>query len=228
MKNTAILIFLMLFGVAAFELLPVIEHARIVVPEEIYVGKDCGCGCILQSRPWYSRFNYWFWLWVFSVPVFIFSVKPDAPKWQRITRTLIAIGFCYATINMAVHLMWDIRNGPFWVVDGHPWQKSWDDPGTKCSNIADGASIVFTAFFGWIYGLIYIGWWEMVWYQYHKRKTGLINENFRRDALNKVIVIISYFIARLAFLIIIATPFAIASLYVLEKLELLKGYESFF
>ncbi|MCK5285161.1 MAG: hypothetical protein KAJ86_06200 [Alphaproteobacteria bacterium] len=51
MKNTTILIFLMLFGIAAFELLPAIEHARIVVPKEIYVGKDCGCDCILQSHP---------------------------------------------------------------------------------------------------------------------------------------------------------------------------------
>ena len=50
MRNTATLIFLMLFGIAAFELLPAIELARIVVPEEIYVGKDCGCDCILQSR----------------------------------------------------------------------------------------------------------------------------------------------------------------------------------
>lgn len=228
MQNTAILIFLMLFSVAAFELLPIIERTRIVVPEEIYVGKDCGCDCILQSRPWYSTFNYWFWLWVLAVPILVFSVRPDAPKWHRAARSLVAIIFCYGAINMAVHLMWDIRNGPFGVNNDYPWQKSWDDPGVKCANIADGASLVFTLYFGWVYGVIYIGWWEMAWYQYHKRKSGLIDKNFKRDAINKVVVTISYFVARLAFLIIIAFPFAIASLYVLEKLELLKGYESFF
>ncbi len=120
------------------------------------------------------------------------------------------------------------KDETLFLIKQYPWQKSWDDPGTKCANIADGASIVFTAFFGWIYGVIYIGWWEMAWYQYHKHKTGLIDENFKRDAINKVIVTISYLVARLAFFIIIAFPFAIASLYVLEKLELLKGYESFF
>jgi hypothetical protein len=36
--------------------------------------------------------------------------------------------------------------------------KTWDDPEVKCANIADGASIVFTALFGWIYAMIYSGW----------------------------------------------------------------------
>ena len=162
MKNTAILIFLMLFGVAAFELLSAIELARIIVPEEIYVGKDCGCNCILQSRPWYSTFNYWFWLWILSVPIFIFSIKPEAHKWKKIATLLIAIAFCYGVMNLALHLMWDIRNGPF-IVNSDPTfpdQKTWDIPG--CANIADGASLVFAPYFGWIPASLYVGTWLLI------------------------------------------------------------------
>ena len=162
MKNAVIFIFLMLIGVTALEFVPIIEHARIAVPEEIYVGKDCGCDCILQSRPWYSRFNYWFWLWVLATPVFVFSVKPNAPKWQRAVRSLIAIAFCYGVMNLALHLMWDIRNGPFIVNDdpNFPDQKTWDIPG--CTNIADGASLVFALFLGWIPASLYVGIWLLI------------------------------------------------------------------
>jgi hypothetical protein len=205
MKNAAILIFLILLGAVTFELLPGIERARIVVPEEIYVDKDCGCDCVLQSRPWYSRFNYWLWISVLAVPIFVFSVKPSAPKWQRAVRSLIAIAFCYGAINMAVHLMWDIRNGPFWVVDGYPWQKSWDDLGTKCANFGDGASIVFALMFGWLYATIYTGWWEMIWFQYHRRKTKLIGDEFKRDWFNKIVVGISVTIPALIILIVFVT-----------------------
>jgi len=228
MTRCLAIIGLMLIVVGIFELHPAVEYWRIVVPEDVYVGKECDCWCILQSRPWYSRFNYWFWFFVIAPPVIVFSVKPDASKWLRAAQNIVTVLVCYGTINLAVHLMWDIRNGPFGVVSEYPWQKSWDDPGTKCANIADGASIVFTALFGWIYGVIYTGWWEMIWYRYHRQKTKLIDENYKRDWFSTVIVFISYYITRLGLLVMISMPFAFAGLYALDKLGLVAWYKSFF
>lgn len=227
MKKSIFIIGLLLIAIGVFEFHPAVEFSRAVVPEEVYVGKDCDCGCIMGSRPWYSRFNYWFWLWVIAMPVIVFSVKPTTPRWQRAMRTVVAIGFCYGIMNLALHLMWDIRNGPFWVVGAYPWQKSWDDPGTKCANIADGASLVFTLLFGWIYASIYTGWWEMIWYQYHKRRTGLIGENFKRDILTRIVVFISRLVAKLILFVVIALPFAVAGYYILGWLGLLEQLQSF-
>lgn len=222
MKRSLFILGLLLIAVGIFEFYPAVKYWRVVVPEDVYIGKSCDCDCIMESRPWYSRFNYWFWLWVIATPVIVFSVKPATPRWQRTIRTFVAIGFCYGVMNLALHLMWDIRNGSFSVYSDYPWQKSWDDPGTKCANIADGASLVFTAFLGWIYAAIYTGWWEILWYQYHKRKTNLLANDFKRDWISKSVAVISKYIALFAFLAIILIPFALAGLYALQKLGMVK------
>ena len=51
MKIAAGLVLLMLVGAAVLESLPAVGYDRYFVPEEMYVGKDCGCDCISQSRP---------------------------------------------------------------------------------------------------------------------------------------------------------------------------------
>ncbi len=127
-------------------------------------------------------------------------------------------------MNMSQQLSWDIVNGPFYVRQDLPDQPVWD---MGCANIADGASLVFTFFFGWIYGSIYTGWWEIVWYQYHKRRTGLIDENFKRDILTRIVVFISRLVAKLILFVVIALPFAVAGYYILRWLGLLEQLKSF-
>ncbi len=186
-KYAFIILALLAIAAAIFEFHPAVEYHRIVVSEDIYVGKPCDCWCILESRPWFSKINYWFWFWFIIIPVFVFSVTPLSSKWFRMGRTVFAIGLGYILMNLAVHLMWDIRNGPFAVVSDYPWQTSWDDPGVKCADIADGGSLVFTALFGWIPSGIYYSLWDIAWHQYHKRWTKLIDKNFKQGWFNRIV-----------------------------------------
>lgn len=222
LRKNLIIIGLMLIAVAVFELHPAVKYWRMVVHENVYVGKTCNCDCIAESRPWYSRFNYWFWLWIIATPLIVFSVKPATPRWQRALRTVIAIGFCYVAMNFALNLMWDIGNGPFVVSSdpNFPWQKTWDIP--DCANVADGASIVFMVFFGWIYAVIYTGLWEMLWYRYHKRKTKLLEKEFRRDWISKIAAVIAKYITLLILLVIVLIPFALIGIYSLQMLGIIK------
>lgn len=162
MKKTVIFAILFFLGVIFFEFHPFVKEGRNIIPESVYTGKNCDCLCILNSRPWYSRFNYWFWLWVSTVPILVFSIKNDAPKWKKIAIWIAAFGLCYGFMNLAVHLMWDIRNAPFIVQTDRdmPWQKTWDMP--KCGNMADGASTVFALILGWIPASLYVGFWLLV------------------------------------------------------------------
>ncbi|MCD8566601.1 MAG: hypothetical protein LRY36_01540 [Alphaproteobacteria bacterium] len=133
-------IFLVLVGGAiAFELHPAVQQGRSLIPDQVYTNPECGCLCLIESRPWYSTFNYWFWLWVVAVPVLAFGINKD---WS-LRRKLLVAGlitlFCYGALNLSVGLMWDIRNAPF-IVSSEPdieWQKAWD---MKCATIADGAA----------------------------------------------------------------------------------------
>jgi hypothetical protein len=100
-------------AVGIFEFYPAVRYFRLVIPEDVYVGKACNCQCIAASRPWYSTFNYWYWLCIVIVPLLIFSIPPNASKLQKLTIVFISAGLCYLFMNLAVHLFWDIRNGPF-------------------------------------------------------------------------------------------------------------------
>lgn len=156
MKKSLFIIGLLLIAVAVFEFSPAVKEARHVVPENIYIGKACSCHCIAASRPWYSTFNYWHWLWIAIVPLLILPIKPDAAKFQKIVIVAVSIELCYLFMNLSIHLFWDIRNGPFLVSSdpSSPWQKTWD---MKCADIGDGASLAFTFLFGWIPASLYAG-----------------------------------------------------------------------
>ncbi|MFP4097880.1 MAG: hypothetical protein ACLFU1_03740 [Alphaproteobacteria bacterium] len=168
-------------------------------------------------------------VWLVVTPLIVFSVKPDSPKWQRAVRTLTSIGVGYGLANLGLHLNSAIRNGPFVVNNDYPWQRIWDDYGGQCANIGGDASLVFTLYVGgWIYASIYTGWWNIIWAQYHKRKTKLIDAHFKRDLLTKIVVFVSYCIAKLLLYFAIAFPFAIAGYHLLEWLNLLQWYGSFF
>lgn len=162
MKKTVFFVIPLLIAVAFFIYLPVVETGRNIIPEAVYKGKECGCICMLESRPWYSKLNYWFWLWIAAVPILILSLKTDIHKWKKIFCVIGIIAVSYGLINLSVQLMWDIRGGSFVVSTSQkiPWQKTWDMP--DCASIADGASLSFTLFFGWIPAGAYAVIWLLI------------------------------------------------------------------
>jgi hypothetical protein len=169
MVKKVVFIVLLVLAVAVLEFHPAVDQGRAIIPEDVYRGKSCDCFCILDSRPWYSTLNYWFWLWVVGTPlIMIYALKPTAPKWQHFLKFVFAVLFCYGVMNLAMNLSWDIRNDPFVVSSQKDmaWQKTWDMP--DCPNMADGASRVVTLLFGWLYALIYIGIFQSIRCIYRK------------------------------------------------------------
>lgn len=181
----------MLAAIAVFELTPAVREARLVVPEAVYELEGCGCQCVADARPWHSRVNYWFWFWVLAVPLIVFARPPEAPAWQRATRTLVAIAAAWPAMFLATLLSHEIVSGPFVVRPHLPDQKSWDMEG--CANIGDGLSVVFYAFLGWIPATVYTGWWEFAWRRFH-----CPGPAFRRDPVS----LTAYWAGRIAAVII--------------------------
>jgi hypothetical protein len=177
--------------IAVFELLPAVEYARWHIPTNITDNKACGCTCILNSRPWYSTFNYWFWLWFAGIPLTIFQIKPSHGILKKSVIVITAIATCYIIMNLAIHLMWDIRSAPFTVSSSPnvPDQVTWDM--VECANTSDGASLAFTLLFGWLYATIYTGWWLIAWKRYHIKYTKTITDDYEYDILSKIVVGIS-------------------------------------
>lgn len=90
----------------------------------------------------------------------------------------------------------DIRNAPFQnggisEIDGVRVTSDEDAFKFHCFDIADGAKYTFAFLFGWLPALVYAGWWEILWGVYHKRKTRLIDANFKRDWVSKIVAISS-------------------------------------
>jgi hypothetical protein len=173
-----------------FDSLSSVWQARTKLPAE-FGGSSCDCFCVLDSRPWYGQVNPWFWLWVVCTPLIVFSAGQDAPVWRRALRTLIAIGLGHIAVNLSVKTMWEIRNIPFtWAQSMHHSREQGDFL-FNCIDIGDGGSLGFALLFGWLYTAIYAGWWEIIWHQYHKRKTKLIDKDFKTDWISEIVIFIS-------------------------------------
>ena len=194
MIKSILILLLLLSTVGLFEFLPAVDQARSMFPEVF--DKSYDCYDVLNNRPWYGRVNPWLWFWLISTPIIVFSVKPDAKVWQRASRTIFTIGISYIVINLATHLGMEIRNAPFHgegvhYVNGILMTSEADKFKLHCFDIADVGKYVGALLFGWVYVCIYYGWWKMIWYQYHKRKTGLIDKRFKIDWINKIVIFIS-------------------------------------
>lgn len=186
-KKSAIIVALLLAVVGLFEFFPAVNHARATFPVDWHKGQSCYD--VLTARPWYGQVNPWFWFWMIFTPAVTFSVKPNAPAWQRAFRTVLIIVASYVVINLSAPLITEIRNAPFQTSEITSTSNDIERFKFGCIDTAD--AYVFALLFGWIPASVYAGWWEIVWYQYHKKKTKLIGKEFKTDWVNKIVVVTS-------------------------------------
>lgn len=176
---------------------PVVKQARRTVPAGVSFGESCGCACLLESRPWYGQTNPWRWLLFVAPPLIIFAVRPDAPKWQRGLRVPAVVVLGYVLMGQNVALGAEILRGPFFA------ERSPVRYLPACSHFHSSRYISpMGLVFGGIYLVVYAGWWEMIWRQYHKMKTGLIDKDFKGDWVSRIVVLISMVVT--IFIVIVA------------------------
>ncbi len=186
MKRSFFIIVLLLLAVAVFEFSPVVEKAQAYVSLANYENAQTPCQTLLTDRPWYGKLNHWFFAWLVFVPALIFSVSPSAPAWMRGGRIIVAAGVCYALMNLAVHLQWDIRNAPFREDPFHPnpangWRMD-------CADYAgDGFSYMIAALSAWIPACIYTGLCLLVWCSYHRRFSKEITAEYKSDIVTRIL-----------------------------------------
>lgn len=186
MKKALFIVGLLLIVVGVFEFHPAVEKAQSYVSLENYKNPETPCQELLTNRPWYGKLNYQFFAWLIFVPVMIFSVSPNAPVWMRGGRVIIAAGICYALMNLAIHLQWDIRNAPFKQDPFDP------DPANgwrmDCANYAgDGFSYIIAMISAWIPACIYTGFCLLIWRFYHRRFSKEITENYKSDIVTRIL-----------------------------------------
>lgn len=178
----------LLISVWAWESFPPIDHARTMFPTHFNQGLSCFD--ILAARPWYGRVNPWAWFFFASLPLVVFALQPNAPVWQRMMRPIIAVGLGYATIFLGVDLELVIREAPFYTSEIRPDSSYIEKFKYSCNDIGD-TQVAAAFLLGWLPALVYTGWWDMAWYEYHKRKTKLIDGRFKRDWISRIVVFLS-------------------------------------
>lgn len=173
--------------IGIFEFLPEIEKARAYVSPENYKNTNLSCQAILGDRPWYGRMNHWFFVWMAFTPAFIFLFPPQSSVWKRGARTVLAVVLCYAFMNLAVHLQWDIRNAPFKQDPFH----SISEGGWRldCLNIEDGFSLGFALVSGWIPACVYAGMGLCLWRYRHRRAIKAMPAGYKDDIAARMLII---------------------------------------
>lgn len=107
--------------------------------------------------------NYWFWIYIFLVPVLIFSATPQSDRRWRVGRLPLAIAACYLLINLAVNLMWDLIGEAI---------EAMANPSAEDLfwATADGGDYVHARVIGALSATTYVGWWELVWRLVYRKK----------------------------------------------------------
>jgi succinate dehydrogenase hydrophobic anchor subunit len=107
--------------------------------------------------------NYWFWIYILLVPSLIFAATPKSSEKWRFIRLVGIIAITYLLINLAVNLKWDLR------IDAVNSNSNATLEDLEYAT-ADGANLIFTMLFGWIFAIVYVGWWELLWRVIHRRE----------------------------------------------------------
>ena len=192
--NLVALVFLCIV-LAFFEYAPVVDDARKAFPETF--GDVCDCACVLESRPWYGQINQRLWFWLISTPLVVFLTLPATPWWLRASRSVFITTLSYGVIILAVPEAFEVINAPFYHSEIWSDASAVDIFKSRCIDNSDSGPLAFSLGLGWIPALIYTGWWEIAWHQYHKRKTKLIDKNFKTDWINRIVVFASVVIPAL-------------------------------
>lgn len=140
-------------------------------------------------------YNIWPWIFFISLPLFIFSVKPDSKASWRFWRIVLAIGIGYILINLSLHthraIQWNAyeqcRSESKNRIDSIEMHE-------ECKhhiNIADGASNVFFLFLGWIPAAAYLGFWELIWRVKYRHFIREMKGNFKGKWFSTLLIVCS-------------------------------------
>ena len=133
--------------------------------------------------------NFWGWLLLVVAPLLVFCIGPDKKWGLRLSRLLLAVAMTYAFMNLALHTSRAIK----W--DAYETCQSQFSDGAiqhheECGeiNIADGASNVFYAYFGWIPATAYVGIWEAFWRIRYRRKIKEMGKEYKEKWFSNIII----------------------------------------
>lgn len=193
---------LLIFIAMAFNFSPIVQTAHIIAPETIYTAATTSeCDLIREAKPWYAKFNYWYWLWLIGVPLIIFFFTPNDKAWKRSAGTFAALLLCYITMNLSFMLSEQLEYGLFLVHENIAYQQTWDM--RKCAPYARIGAKMFFPFVSVAYSCFYISLCLGVWRGYHHFKKNIIFTKFKYDLFSKIVSILAVVIPILFALFVI-------------------------
>lgn len=125
---------------------------------------------------WFLYLKIWYWLYLVIIPLVIFSAKPQSSKCLKSVRLLISLFLLPA-------LSFPLRHARFQILGSiHPYEN-------ECWGYA-----FYFLFLAALIGIVYTGWWELMWRFIYKQVPWKIRESFQHRFLSDVIVFISGFV----------------------------------
>lgn len=125
-------------------------------------------------------YNFWGWLLLIVVPIFIFSATPNSSQRLRLGRIILAIGLTYILTNLAVHTHYQIKSTAY-----NTCQSQFPDGAIQhheeCGeiNILDGGGSVFYLYLGWIPATAYVGLYELLWRIRYRKQIKVLGTNYK-------------------------------------------------
>ncbi|MCH2548360.1 MAG: hypothetical protein MK052_12240, partial [Alphaproteobacteria bacterium] len=137
----------------------------------------------------------------------MFSISPEAWRWKRTGRLLLAIMCGYLFVNLALHMQQHEQYADYEAcLESLAHLPKQPERHAACAhhvNIADGASNVFLLYLGWLPALMIAGWWKLLWRRQHRNKMISLRKGLGDDRIANLIISLSYYMTLLLLVIVI-------------------------
>lgn len=144
-------------------------------------------------------YNFWPWLLLIVAPALVFVIKPERNFWLRFGRLVIAIGAAYVFLNLALGA--EHTNGRN-AYEACYAQSQFRDMSTEryqeCkhhldNNIVNDSTLAFAYLLGWIPAAGYVGFWELLWRAWYRKKIKQMGKSYKGKWFSNVIILFLIF-----------------------------------
>lgn len=114
--------------------------------------------------------NFWFWFFIVTAPILIFSFKPTKNSWILFARIVAAVFITYVLINLSLGTSNAIAWKEYEQCKSQFSDGAINDHGICKLHGSSGASSIFYLYFGWIACIAYTGIWELIWRKHYSKE----------------------------------------------------------
>ncbi len=127
--------------------------------------------------------NFWFWLLWVVPPVLVLCIGPEKSYKLRVGRLILAIGLSYVFLNLSIGTEYDHAWKAYYKCQENSIHREMSpEMQAECGPILEERNdtrALFAFMFGYILTAGYVGFWELIWRIWYRKKIKSLGKKYK-------------------------------------------------